>query len=357
MAGVSRSTVSLAINDSPKVSEETKRRIMEICEAVDYQPNVMARGLVAKISRVISIVIPEISNVFSDYYFAETINGVLDAATRRGYHLLMETASQPFREEKTALRLFRAKRMDGALFVGALTTDHYIMELAERGCPVVLVNSTLPGVPTVIADNVAGTISAVEHLARLGHRRVGFIKGLDVVTTGVDRTEGFYRARERFHLDGDAELVAYGNFSQESGYDAMKQLLALERRPTAVFTTNDMMAVGAYRALKEAKLRVPEDIAIVGGDDIALARFLTPELTTIRQNMFLIGALASDALIDTVEERAGLKSSNAQRDGNGDAALPVTVKREPGPAGRIVVPTELIIRESCGYQLGLRKFD
>jgi LacI family transcriptional regulator len=355
MAGVSRSTVSLAINDSPKVSEETKRRIMEICEAVDYQPNVMARGLVAKTSKVVSIVIPQISNVFSDYYFAETINGVLDAVTRRGYHLLLETASTSFREEKTALRLFRAKRMDGALFVGALTTDHYIMELGERGCPVVLINSVLPGVPTVLADNVGGTIQAVEHLARFGHKRIGFIKGLDEVTTGVDRTEGFYRARERFHLENSPDLVAYGNFSQESGFDAMNQLLSLERRPTAVFTTNDMMAVGAYRAIKQAGLRIPEDIAIVGGDDIALARFLTPELTTIRQNMFLIGALASDRLLDMVEERAGVPSSNPNPGGEG-ADLPVSVKREPGPLGRITVPTDLIIRQSCGYQLGLREF-
>jgi len=139
MAGVSRSTVSLAINDSPKVSEETKRRIMEICDAVDYQPNAMARGLVAKTSKIVCLVIPEISQVFSDYYFSETVNGVLDAVTARGYHLLIETAGEAFRQDKTALRLYRAKRMDGALFVGALTTDTYIVELAEKGCPVVMI--------------------------------------------------------------------------------------------------------------------------------------------------------------------------------------------------------------------------
>jgi len=365
MAGVSRSTVSLAINDSPKVSEETKRRIQEICEAVDYQPNVMARGLVAKTSRVLCLVFPEISHVFSDYYFSETINGVLEAVTARDYHLLIETAGAAFRSQKTALRLFRAKRMDGALFVGALTTDTYIKELSDRGCPVALINSTLPGAQTVLADNVNGTIAAIEHLARLGHKRVGFIKGLDVVTTGVDRTEGFYRARDRFHLDSDQELVAFGNFSEDSGYEAMKALLSIKKRPTAVFTTNDMMAVGALRAIAEAGLKVPDDIALVGGDDIALARYITPRMTTIRQNMVAIGRLATEMLMDRVEQLAGVKSSRPSA--NGENAKPgaepprpmppaVEVMGANGVVERMVVPTELIIRESCGYQLGIRRF-
>jgi LacI family transcriptional regulator len=354
MAGVSRSTVSLAINDSPKVSEDTKRRIMEICEAVDYQPNAMARGLVAKISKVACLVIPEISQVFSDYYFSETVNGVLEAVTARGYHLLIETAGRRFREEKIALRLYRAKRMDAVLFVGALTTDSYIIELAEKGCPVVLINSTLPKIPTVLADNVSGAIAAAGHLAGLGHKRVGFIKGLDVVTTGLDRAEGFHRARERFRLDDDPDLIAYGNFSEDSGYEAMKKLLALSPRPTAVFTTNDMMAIGALRAIREAGLRVPQDIALAGGDDIVLARYISPRLTTIRQNMNLIGRLATDMILDSVEQRAGARSSRP--DANAEDALPPTpellaVERggeSNGETPRTVVPTQLIIRESCG---------
>jgi len=345
MAGVSRSTVSLAINNSPKVNEQTKLRILEICKAVDYQPNMMARGLVAKSTRTLCAVIPPINQVFSHSYFTETLRGIIEACTNRDYHLFITSATESFKSQNTALRLYRAKRMDGALFIGALNTDTYIRELMDKGCPVILINTSIPGLPQVVAENVAGTVKAIEHLASLGHKRIGFIKGLDNVTTSVDRTEGFYQARDRMALDRDRELIAYGNFSERSGYEAMQQLLKAKPRPTAVFTTNDMMAIGAMHAIREVGLRVPEDVAVVGGDDIMMARYITPKLTTIRQDMYQIGKASAELMLD---ELTGVRAAAAEASGNGGAANSET---NGFHTERHVVPTELVVRESCGAQL------
>lgn len=378
MAGVSRSTVSLAINNSPKVNEQTKLRILEICKAVDYQPNMMARGLVAKSTRTLCAVIPPINQVFSHSYFTETLRGIIEACTARDFHLFVTVATESFKQQNSALRLFRAKRMDGALFIGALNTDTYIRELMDKGCPTILVNTSIPGLPQVVADNVTGTLQAMEHLHKLGHKRIGFIKGLDNVTTSVDRTEGFNLSRERFNLDRDRELVAFGNFSEQSGYEAMKQLLSIPKPPTAVFTTNDMMAIGAIQALREAGKSVPKDMAIMGGDDILMARYITPKLTTIRQDMHKIGFIAADLMLEAIVNETRSRSSassngNASSSSNGNghhaagaAASALKLASAVGAVAiaeeedelepvmpiltldRQVVTTELIVRESCG---------
>lgn len=323
MAGVSRSTISLAINDSPKVKKQTKQRILKIIEDVGYHPNVMARGLVGNKTNVIGLIVPQISHVFADYYFSETVSGVLDEVTQRNYHLLVEAATEQFVQMRSAHRLYEERRIDGLLFVGNLTTDTYILDLCEAGIPICLVNSVLPKLSTVLADNTEGSAEAVAHLYRKGHRRIGLIKGLDNVTTGVDRYYGYQLALARLGIPFDPKLVAFGNFSEESGYEAMRNLLRIQNPPTAVFTTNDMMAIGAMNAIQEKGLSVPGDIAIVGGDDIRLARYFKPSLTTIRQPMYSIGRMATDLLLKLI---------------NDDSEGPI----------KQMVKTELVVRESCG---------
>lgn len=330
IAGVSRSTVSLALNDSPRINPDTKKRVLEIVDKLDYHPNAMARALVEKRSRVFALVVPKIDGVFRDYYFAETVSGITDAIYDEGYSLMLQVASEAFIERNVHERLFKERRIDGMLIVGSLTTDIWIEQLREKGHPICLVNSLWDGVSSVVADNRAGAESVVDHLVSLGHRDIGYIKGLDITTVGIQRDEGFKAALAKHGLKYDEEMVAYGNFSETSGFEAMGEILKRKRRPSAIFAMNDRMAIGAMRAIRESGMSVPEDIAIVGADDIELAHYVTPTLTTIRQPMDEIGRLAVDKLLSALG-----------RDPRED--LPTGIK----PFNH-TLDTTLIVRESCG---------
>ncbi|MGB9692727.1 MAG: LacI family DNA-binding transcriptional regulator [Candidatus Sumerlaeaceae bacterium] len=322
MAGVSRSTVSLALNDSDKINEKTKARVLEIVERVGYRPSAIARSLVRQKAGVICVVLPQIGHVVSDFYFSESLSGILDVVTAHGYHLVVEMATPEFKTDKKALALFRQRVMDGVLCVGNLTTDTYLLELADAGCPVVLVNSMLGQLPAVIGANRQGAYKAVEHLAKLGHQRIGHIRGSEFVTTAIHRTEGYMAAVRELGLEQSDDLLAQGYFDRESGYMATKWLLSRARRPTAIYSVNDMMAIGAMEAIREAGLCIPDDIALFGGDDIVLAQYVSPKLSTIRQNMYLIGQIACERLFELLEHKR------------------TEVYEE--------VELELVIRESCG---------
>lgn len=327
MAGVSRSTVSLALNDSPKIKAKTKLEVLELIDRLGYRPNTAARNLVRRSTRSICVILPQIGHVFSDYYFSESLSGIVEVIARREYHLMVEMASEKFKSERKAMNLFRQNATDGMLCLGNLNTDQYIVDLAQSGCPIVLVNSSLPGVSQVVGDNVTAAFDAVKHLHSLGHTRIGHIRGPESVTTAVDRTAGFLKAVTELGLDYSDDLLAIGYFDESSGYEAMKWLLSGERPPTAVFTTNDNMAIGAMAAIRDAGKSVPEDVAVFGGDDIQLARYVKPRLSTMKQNMYEIGQLACELLFEQLE-------------GN---------TRRP----KIEVPLELVIRESCGAKSDL----
>ena len=323
LAGVSRSTVSLALNDSPKINKLTKAKVLEVIAGVGYRPNATARNLVRRNSNTILVVLPPINHVFADSYFSESLSGILDDAAPRHFHLMVELATDEFKQANDALKLYRQGTIDGCLCVGGMTTDVYIEELHAAGCPVVLVNSALGDVPNVVANNLQAAFRAVKHLHSLGHRRIAHIQGSDLVTSALDRTAGYRKAVEELGLDADPKLTAQGYFGKRSGQAAMKKLLDVEPRPTAVFTTNDMMAIGAIGAIREAGLRVPEDVAVFGGDDVQLGQYVEPRLSTIGQSMYSIGQAAADHLFAHLEGR-----------------------RIYNPT--VTVGLRLIIRESCG---------
>lgn len=303
MAGVSRSTVSLAINNSPKINSETKQRVMALIDEVGYRPNQAARNLVHRTSKTILIILPPIDHIFSDSYFSESLSGILDVATRRQYHLMVESATDLFKRENRALGLFRQHTIDGVLVVGNLNSDTYLLDLAAARCPVVLVNSHLDGIASVVGGNFQASVRAVKHLHQLGHRRIGHIRGSTDIWSACERTNGFLQAVKELDLEFEDGLITQGYFGQRSGRDAMKQLLARDRRPTAVFCANDMMAIGAMQAIKEADLSIPDDIALVGADDIQLGRYVTPQLTTIQQSMYSLGEGACEHLFSYLDNK------------------------------------------------------
>lgn len=323
MAKVSRSTVSLALNDSPRINDQTKAHVLQLIEKVGYRPNAMARGLASDRVGAISIVVPPVGHIFGDAYFSESLSGILDAASKTDCRVSIEPASEAFVSGEIPERLFSERRTDGLLAVGALVTDTYLLDLYKTGRRVVLVNSQLDEIPAIVADNVEGVVAVVNHLVSLGHQDIGYIRGLTVTTTGRQRDEGFLQGLRLTGRPFREDLVANGDFSEESGYRAMDEILQRDAKPTAIFAGNDMMAIGAMRRLKESGMMPGRDIALVGGDDAPLARYVDPSLTTLRQSMYDLGAEATQMLLQWIKTKTPPKQTPMHR-------------------------TELIVRQSCG---------
>jgi len=327
LAGVSRSTVSLVINDDRRISEATKNKVLRVIAEAGYEPNSLARGLARRRAQTLAVLLPKTdSHVFSDYYFAEGISGVSDALAETGYRLLIQIVGERFLAQKGHLKLFRERGADGALLLGTLNEDTFADELLEARVPLVLVNSRRPGASSVVADNRRGMRDMVKYLRGLGHRRIGFIGGLENTTVGEDRSRGFLEGLAEQGIPFSEDLRLWGNFSEESGARAALELLSRNPRPTAIMAANDMMAIGALRAAHDALgLRVPEDLTVVGADDVRLTTYLRPPLTTIAQPMYEIGGMATRMLLD------GLTGAAPPREVVVDTRLVLRASAAPPP--------------------------
>ncbi|NNF07851.1 MAG: LacI family DNA-binding transcriptional regulator [Candidatus Eisenbacteria bacterium] len=302
-AGVSRSTVSLVINGDPRISDGTKSKVMKIIDEAGFEPNTMARRLARQRSETILVVLPPTDKVLTDFYFAEAISGIAAALSEAGFRLLIEIANDKFLQRRDHMKLYREGAVDGMLIVGATTEDKYVQELLDTKTPLVLVNSRLEGAASVVADNRTGTKEMVEYLASQGHERIAFIGGLEITTSGEDRSIGFREGLEAAGLPFNEDYRLWGNFSEESGEECARKLLARDPKPTALMAANDMMALGAMRVARdEFKLRIPEDLSIVGADGVMLTRYVEPRLTTITQPIFEIGRMATQCLLDALSQ-------------------------------------------------------
>ena len=330
LAGVSRSTVSRVVNGHPSVSPETRERVQRVIREQDYHPNGAARALVSRRSQLIGLVVPQtLSSVFADPYFPMLIQGISAACDERNYFMLL--SFPVMRESETLTRIVRGAHLDGLVLAASLTDMSVVAQLAKDGTPFVLVGrSTCPcEVTSVDVDNVRGSAGAVQHLLRLGYTAIATITGPLGMTAAVDRREGYLAAMRAARLEPPEGYIQEGDWSEWSGSRAMEALLALPERPEAVFAASDNMATGALKAIRAAGLRVPDDIALVGFDDIPLASALQPPLTTVRQPIYRLGHTAASVLIDELLSVP-----------EGETGL--------GQGQRIVLGTELIIRESCG---------
>ena len=320
-AGVSVATVSRVFNDSGRVNDETRHRVRLVAERLRFWPNGVARSLITNRTHAIGVLLPDLHGEF----FSEVIRGIDLAARREGLHVLVSSSHSDTHELVSALRAMRG-RIDGLLIMAPETESIPAIRANAWGCPVVLLG---PGGETSDFDTVSlanfdGAYALVRHLLRLGHRRIATITGPPNNRDAQQRLEGYRAALHEAGVVPARTLEVRGDFTEPSGYQGTRTVLTLSPRPTALFVGNDVMAVGALGALREAGVRVPRDMAVAGFDDIALSRHLLPALTTVRVDAYQLGERALQRLL--------------RRD-----------RGEPAPShSHEVLPTWLVVRASCG---------
>jgi DNA-binding LacI/PurR family transcriptional regulator len=319
-AGVSRTTVSFVLNGRTdvKIPDETRKRVLTAAERLGYHPSAPARQLAGGRSHILALVLRQTpEQIAGDAVLAETLRGLANAARADGFRVMVE----PLAADTTYTGLLRAQHADGLVISGPRVDDPSLLELVRDGFPVVL-QGALPGVdvPSVDVDNVAGARHAVDHLVALGHTRIACITNAPLVYTAAqDRLQGYLDALRSAGIEPRSEWIASAAFDAPSGHAAMVELLG-RTAFDAVFVGSDVVALGAIGALREAGRRVPDDVSVVGFDDIPLAAYFDPPLTTVRLPAFELGQAAGRALVERIAGRA----------------IP----------DRTLLPTELIVRGS-----------
>jgi len=318
LAHVSHSTVSRALQNSPLVNARTAEKIREIAHQSGYRASAVARGLVTKRTLTIGLVVTTIADPFA----SEVVGGIEQAANDHGYSVfLADSNADPIREQQV-VQSFAERRVDGIVVTSSRVGALYLPLLSEMRVPIVLVNNQHPGefVDTVMIDNVAGSLDAANHLIGLGHRRIAYLGDQFGYQSDTERFAAYRQALDEGGIPFSSELVVHGDGKPEEAMRAMEKLLALPEPPTAVLCYNDMSALGAMRTIRLHGKRIPEDISVVGFDDLFLASYTQPPLTTVRQPMRRMGLLAMENLFRLMSGE--------------DSAI------------RITVEAELIVRES-----------
>lgn len=325
LAGVSPSTVSRVLANHPKISPATARRVREAMEQLGYVPNAAAKSLVSQTTHTLGIILPRAAEeLFVNPFFPEVLRGISVQAQQAGYDLLLASGSTEREEREAVTRLVLGRRVDGVLLLCSRTGDPLIPFLREQRFPFVLIGRAEDeeGVVSVDNDNVRAAYDATRHLLEKGHRRIAFISGPQTFVVSQDRLAGYRAALEEAGLSVRPEWVIEAPFLQEGGYLALDRLLHMPERPTALVVTDDIIAIGLLRGLHQYGWRVPDDLALVSFNNVALAELTTPPLTTVDIDIYRLGTTATSLLLRCIA---------------GEALSPM----------RVIVPHRLIVRESC----------
>jgi len=324
-AGVSRSTVSRVINNQPNVSDKARHRVLEVIKKTGFSPNMAARTLVSQRSNTIGLVLPHsVSTFFTDPFYPHLIKGISQACNHYDFTLALFVAGTKEFQEKLLPRLTSKGFLDGIILQSGHQADQsLILKIRERNIPLVVAGRPLyeDEVCYIDIDNVVAAEKAVRHLINCGRKRIGTITGHLTSTVGLDRLAGYRNAMNSSGLRYNENSIVEADFTELGGYRAMEKLLPT--KPDAIFAASDMMAIGAIRCIRDAGLDVPDDIAIVGFDDLPIPMVNELELTTVRQPVVQFGIRAVESLIELIESDAP------------------NIKR-------VLMDTELIVRKTCG---------
>jgi DNA-binding LacI/PurR family transcriptional regulator len=321
-AGVSPSTVSRYLNGQLRVSPATEARMLEAVRTLGYVPNAQAQNLARRRSGVVGFLVPEISNP----YFGAIADYVVEAVEQRGLQVLLcATRTQAVREG-SYIDLLASGAIDGMLYLGSFRTNERLAAAITGGLPVVVVDEPIAGLPdvhTVVMDDYSGGYQAASYLVALGHRRIAFISGPAELASVQERRRGYDDALRKGGLDPAGQIALSGHFTEQFGMSALPRLLAAPAPPTAAFVASDYIALGMLSAAETHGIRVPEDLSVVGFDDIRFSQYVRPRLTTIRSPVDRLAQTGVEMLFDRLAN--------------------------PGsPARTEVLPVELVVRESAG---------
>ena len=321
-AGVSTATAARALGGYGHASPAARRKVSESARQLGYRPNVVARALVSRATTTVGLVVGDIENPF----FAAAARSLADVIDAHGYTMLLANADEDAGRERRAVDALRARQVDGMVVVPAPgASPEHLTELVTAGVPLVLLDRAVVGVAadSVLVRNVAGARAAVAHLAGLGHRRIGVVSDSPDITSSAERIQGYRQALRAAGIAPEPGLISIGGPTRDDGEAAALRLLDRPDRPTAVFTANNFMTVGALRAARSLALRIPEDVALVGFDDLDWTTLVQPPVTVVRQPVADLGRVAGERLLRRLD---------------GDA----------GPPKRIRLDANLIVRGSCG---------
>jgi len=321
-AGVAPITVSRVINNSGYVSEETRARVEAAITDLRYVPNTLARSLRFKKTRVLALIVTDITNPF----WTTVARGVEDVANAHGFNVILCNTDEDEAKQDAYLQVLLQKRVDGFILVPARSIADPVLTIQAQNVPVVVLDRQIPGVTVdvVRSDSEGGAYRLVTYLLALGHRHIAMLSGPETISTAVDRVAGYRRALAEAGLPPEAERVFYGTYDIKSGHQNALRALASTPRPTALFAANNFIAIGALRALEESGLRVPEDVALVCFDDVPLWMQINPFLTMASQRAYLMGQRATELLLERLATHG------------------------PMQPREIVLPVDIVIRKSSG---------
>lgn len=327
LAKVSPSTVSRVISDSSRISEETKKIVNEAMKSLGYHPNAIARSLVNKSTNTIGVVMPKSAHLsLANPFFPEALRGISACASKKGFFVLLSVEDNEKDKHDNIDNIVRAGVVDGIIMLYSRLEDEIFKLLKDYKFPFVMVGKPVTGsankVNYVDNDNIGASYDATLHLIKKNKESIGILTGPLNLLVSIDRLEGYKRALKDGNIPFNSNLVKESDFSQEGGYVSMKELLSSNNCPKSILATDDLIALGAIKAIKEAGLKIPRDISIISFNNISAAEFLSPPLTSVDINPFELGYEATELLFQCLENK---KSSYQAR----------------------IVPTKLIERESC----------
>ena len=325
IANVSLMTVSRALNNNPRVREQTRKKILNIAKELNYRPNRIARSLVSKKSNLISLIVADIRNQF----FAELARGIEDKAWESGYNVIISSTDNDPKRLESQVRLMMEMGVDGFILASVRLKEPIVDTLIQQGIPVVLVNRKLASenVSYVVIDNQRGAYLVMEHLITHGCRNIAIINGSTDLSTCAERLKGYKKALTKHGLALRPEYVANGSFTKEHGYTAAKKMLSMPDRPDAIFGASDLIALGAMKAADELGFRIPDDLSLVGFDDTEFSSNPRIDLTTVSQRKYEMGRLGVQVITEIIEGT------------------------EANYTNRIVLEPHLIVRNSGGCEM------
>lgn len=300
-AGVSTATVSRVLRDYPGVREITRKKVLKAVLDLNYEPNAVARSLRQEKTYTIGVVV---GNVLSQFY-SVIAKSVEDVANKSGYNVILCNGDDNPEKELRYLKVLKANRVDGIILTPTGKNADYVNWLIDSGTKIVLLDRLIDGVEcdAVLVDNENGAYKAVKYLIDQGYGKIGIINGYIDRTTGKGRLDGYLKALKEANIPIDESLIKIGNFKKRSGIDLTRELLESSNRPEAIFVTNLDMTLGALITIKEMKIRIPEDLGVVGFDDSEWAQILDPPITTVSQPVYSLGSTAAEMLVKNIENK------------------------------------------------------